>query len=192
MSVLLFLILRSVVFRSMAELDAEPVARRDLLTKALGVAALLPLAANAATYQDLGGALPETPEGDAATSDAMMQIALKNQKQLEEEKAKLKQQRRLKTDDELLKDQAQSRNLIVGVAGGGTLLSTFFFKDNIARLATKITSGGEDDGYGTIPPPAQKRAASAPKRTGPAWGRKPPPEPEPEPEPEKSGPFGLW
>ena len=36
---------------------------------------------------------------------------------------------------------------IIAIGGGGTLLSTVFFAENLKRLGTKIASGGADDGY---------------------------------------------
>merc|ERR1719213_138656 len=36
---------------------------------------------------------------------------------------------------------------IIAIGGGGTLLSTVFFAENLKRLGTKIASGGKDDGY---------------------------------------------
>ena len=36
---------------------------------------------------------------------------------------------------------------IIAIGGGGTLLSTVFFAENLKRLGTKVASGGKDDGY---------------------------------------------
>ena len=39
------------------------------------------------------------------------------------------------------------RDRIIAIGGGGTLLSTVFFAENLKRLGTKVASGGKDDGY---------------------------------------------
>merc|ERR1740127_430402 len=39
---------------------------------------------------------------------------------------------------------------ILIAVGGGTLLSVPFFAQNLQRLFTKVSSGGEDAGYGSV------------------------------------------
>merc|ERR1712078_702831 len=54
-----------------------------------------------------------------------------------------------KTDADIEADQQKSKNLIVGIAGVGTLASGAFIIPNLTRLGIKIASGGQDSGYET-------------------------------------------
>lgn len=91
--------------------------------------------------------------------DAMARIAAKSMAKNEEEKQRVRDKvaKRLakgKTEEQEVKEQQkEAKNNILLIAGGGTVLSTAFFYRNIQRLFTKVLSGGEDDGYNSIPEP---------------------------------------
>jgi len=126
------------------------------------------LAAGGATLASL--ALPRAASADA-NDDSIAAIAAKANAENERVKAaeKARMQARLdrgKSEElELLEKQEENQNKILGILGGSTLLSTYFFKDNLQRLAIKITSGGEDAGYDTL---ANRKNAAAAKKGKPA------------------------
>merc|ERR1712176_220486 len=68
-----------------------------------------------------------------------------------------------KTAEELRAEQEESKSKIIQVAVGGTVASTAFFYQNLARLFTKITSGGQDSGHGTASDQAYRKKAAAKK-----------------------------
>eukprot|EP00316_Scyphosphaera_apsteinii_P017638 CAMPEP_0119304534 /NCGR_PEP_ID=MMETSP1333-20130426/5733_1 /TAXON_ID=418940 /ORGANISM="Scyphosphaera apsteinii, Strain RCC1455" /LENGTH=198 /DNA_ID=CAMNT_0007307433 /DNA_START=26 /DNA_END=622 /DNA_ORIENTATION=+ len=75
-----------------------------------------------------------------------------------------------KTEADILAEKEEAKRNILLIGVGGTLASTAFFYRNLQRLFTKVISGGQDSGYGTIqdqkyrrgkktpPPPPQKSA----------------------------------
>ena len=89
--------------------------------------------------------------------DAMAKIAAKSMQKLADDKAKerAKVEKRIargKTIAQEEKEQKQSsQNLVLGIGGGGTLLSALFFQENLKRLFIKVSSGGERSGYDEIP-----------------------------------------
>merc|ERR1719311_1935842 len=52
-----------------------------------------------------------------------------------------------KTDEDIEAEQQKSKNLVLGIAGAGTVASGAFIVPNLIRLAKKVVSGGEDRGY---------------------------------------------
>jgi len=124
------------------------------------------LAAGGATLASL--ALPRSASADE-NEDAIAKIAAKAN--AENERAKAAERARMearlqrgKTEEQESEEKQQdAKNKILGIAGGGTLLSTYFFKDNLQRLAIKITSGGQDAGYETL---ANRKNAAAAKKGG--------------------------
>merc|ERR1719453_626857 len=105
------------------------------------------------------------PSLNAGTEDAMAKIARKNAEKLAAEKAAFAASRAPKTEEELLAEQAKSKNLVVGIGAAGTLLSGLFILPNLQRLATKVVSGGQDSGYAK-PGKSVKKGKPAPKKKG--------------------------
>merc|ERR1712032_268767 len=68
-----------------------------------------------------------------------------------------------KTNEELRAEQEEAKGNIIKIALGGTVASTAFFYQNLARLFTKITSGGQDSGYGTASDQAFRKAKAGKK-----------------------------
>merc|ERR1719324_2268478 len=62
-----------------------------------------------------------------------------------------------KTDADIEAEQQRSKNLVLGIAGVGTLASGAFIIPNLSRLAIKIASGGQDSGYETYANQKNKR-----------------------------------
>ncbi|KAL1508316.1 hypothetical protein AB1Y20_004426 [Prymnesium parvum] len=89
-------------------------------------------------------ALPALAEEN---EEAMARIAEKNRLALlkEKEEKKEKIMSRIKEEE----NPGEKVKKIASVAVGGVLLSVPFYYRNLARLFTKITSGGKDDGYAT-------------------------------------------
>merc|ERR1719161_1999421 len=54
-----------------------------------------------------------------------------------------------KTDEDIEAEQQKSKNLVLGIAGVGTLASGAFIIPNLTRLGIKVASGGKDAGYET-------------------------------------------
>jgi len=104
------------------------------------------------------------------TEDAIAAIARRNAEQQAREKEAKAASFRPKTDEELAADQEKAKTAIIGIAGVGTLASGAFIIPNLTRLATKVASGGKDDGRsakGKKAAPARgRKAAPAPKETG--------------------------
>jgi len=150
------------------------------------------LAAGGATLASL--ALPRSASADEEEDDAIARIAAKNMASLKAEKerqrAKLEARALKGKTEEQENDEAKeaAKRNILAIAGGGTLASTAFFYKNLQRLFIKITSGGDDDGYGTIPANGKAPRGKAPAKKAPARGRRGKQE-EPEPEPKKGGFF---
>merc|ERR1712087_354919 len=96
------------------------------------------------------------------------------------EKKRIAASYKRKSAADLKEEQNKAKTTILGIAGGGTLVSAYFFKDNLARLFIKVSSGGADAGYGRVPVKQAKRVAKGRGRAAVA---------EP---PKKSGPFGLF
>jgi len=126
--------------RDVAMLAVEGRANRRAVLAAASAASAIPFAAMA-----------------DETEDAMAAIAKKNAAKLAEAKA-AERSRYQKTDADIEAEQQQSKNTILGIAGGGTLLSGAFIIPNLKRLATKVATGGADSGYET--------GQSKPKRGG--------------------------
>jgi hypothetical protein len=99
------------------------------------------------------------------------------------------------TEEELEAKKEKSKSLIIGIAGFGTLASGAFIIPNLQRLATKVTTGGQDSGYGTAKDKQfraakakpKAKAKSAPKKGG-LFGRQA--AAEPKSAPKKGGFFG--
>lgn len=153
--------------------------RREALQFSLLAAVASPLACSAAVTadggnqaidnaamrfngQNLGYVGTQKSQSIDDTEAAMAKIAQKNrEKQAELERKRLEYLAgpAEKTDEELAAQQQQSKNLILGIAAGGTLASGAFIIPNLRRLGTKIASGGADRGYDTIPDKKVKKAA---------------------------------
>merc|ERR1719326_2038173 len=133
--------------RNVATLAVEGrnVNRRALLTAAAG--ASLPFAASADENED-----------------AIARIAAKNAETLAAQKA-AERAKYQKTDEDIEREQQQSKNLILGIAGVGTLASGAFIIPNLTRLGIKVASGGKDAGYETY-------ANSRNKKRGGRGGKK--------------------
>jgi hypothetical protein len=80
--------------------------------------------------------------------DAIARIAAKNAQTLAATKA-AERAKYQKTDEDIEADQQKSKNLIIGIAGVGTLASGAFIIPNLTRLGIKVASGGQDSGYDT-------------------------------------------
>merc|ERR1719217_1199243 len=87
--------------------------------------------------------------------ESIARIARKNMEKLaaDKERERMKYQ---KTDADIEAEQQRSKNLILGIAGVGTLASGAFIIPNLTRLAIKVTSGGKDAGYETAGKLARK------------------------------------
>jgi len=167
--------------------------RRSLLAAAAAAAAAAPLAANANISDGTAGAgvagVNIGVDGNSSsrfnnkglgnddrsindgTEDAVAAIARRNAEKLKAEQ-EAKQRRYQKTDEDIEAEQQAKKNLILGIAGGGTLLSGAFIIPNLTRLATKIASGGKDDGRGKKGTPAPtKQASTGNKLFKAAFGR---------------------
>ena len=118
------------------------VSRRSALLKGVSAGAGLAVAVS----------LPQLAFADD-NEDAMARIAAKAtaaneaEKQAKKDRLQKRMQKGKTEEQEIEEKAAQSKNLVLGIGAGGTLLSTAFFYRNIQRLFTKVTSGGEDDGY---------------------------------------------
>jgi len=175
--------------------------RRSLLAAAAAAAAAAPLAANANISDGTAGAgvagVNIGVDGNSSsrfnnkglgnddrsindgTEDAVAAIARRNAEKLKAEQ-EAKQRRYQKTDEDIEREQQQKKNLILGIAGGGTLLSGAFIIPNLTRLATKIASGGADDGRAKTGAkkgakkgkPAPKIPSAGEKLFSAAFGRK--------------------
>jgi hypothetical protein len=104
------------------------------------------------------------------TEASVAAIARRNAEKLKAEQ-EAKQRRYQKTDADIEAEQQGKKNLVLGIAGGGTLLSAAFIIPNLTRLATKIASGGTDDGRGKKAKPAPKQANTGNKLFKAAFGR---------------------
>jgi len=151
--------------------------RRSALLAAAATA--LPLAAHAATYADLGGANSGV-DYTSSVEDDIAAIAKRTTEKNLAEKKRIQQSYKPKTAAELQDDQNKAKLAIGAIAGGGTLISAYFFKDNLARLLIKVKSGGADAGYDTL---AKRKAKKAPKKAA---------KKELVGASTKSGPFGLF
>lgn len=147
---------------------AGPISRRSVMAGSLGALAAIPFAASADD-----------------TEDAMVAIARRNAERqaAEKEAAKKKYQ---PTEKDLKAEQDKNKNLILGIAGVGTLASGAFIIPNLTRLATKISSGGQDSGYGTEKDNDFRRKQSSGGRGG-RGGRG---APKAKAKPQKKGLFG--
>merc|ERR1719478_1322530 len=87
--------------------------------------------------------------------DAIARIAAKNAQKLAADKA-AERAKYQKTDEDIEAEQQRSKNLIVGIAGVGTLASGAFIIPNLTRLGIKVASGGKDAGYETAGKLARK------------------------------------
>merc|ERR1711948_132081 len=80
------------------------------------------------------------------------------------EAAKAARTRAPPTEQELEAKQEEAKRNILLIAGGGTLASTAFFYKNLQRLFTKVSTGGQDSGYGSAKDlKYRKQAAKKPK-----------------------------
>jgi hypothetical protein len=126
--------------------------------------AVLAAAAAAASIPLVAMADDDFPR-DKATEDAVQAIARKNAEKAAAAKA-AERAKYQKTDADIEAEQQKSKNLILGIAGAGTVASGAFIVPNLIRLAKKVASGGEDKGYAVSkakggrgkakPPPKQK------------------------------------
>jgi len=137
------------------ELAGPQVSRRSVVA-ALPLAALAaPAFADVQSARDYGWRPPsaesqaaESAALNATTEDSIAAIARKNAEKLALEKER-KRAKFQPSDADLAKANEEKKSLILGIAGAGTLASGLFILPNLQRLATKITSGGQDSGYGT-------------------------------------------
>lgn len=106
----------------------------------------------------LGGLGPTNLNDNTESSIAAIARANAEKLAAEKERAARKYQ---KTDADIEAEQQGKKNLILGIAGAGTLLSGAFIIPNLTRLATKVASGGKDDGRSKAK--GGKKAAPAPK-----------------------------
>jgi len=161
--------------------------RRSLLAAAAAAAAAAPFAANADVVAGVAG-VNFGVDGNSSsrfnnkglgnddrsindgTEDAVAAIARRNAEKLQAERD-AKQRRYQKTDADIEAEQQGKKNLVLGIAGGGTLLSAAFIIPNLTRLATKVASGGKDDGRGKKGKPAPKQANTGNKLFKAAFGR---------------------
>merc|ERR1719478_1223593 len=97
--------------------------------------------------------------------DAIARIAAKNAEKLAADKA-AERAKYQKTDEDIEAEQQQSKNLILGIAGVGTLASGAFIIPNLTRLGIKIASGGKDAGYETYANSQKGKKAPARGRGG--------------------------
>jgi len=89
----------------------------------------------------------------AALADSIEDIAARNAVAAEAargEKKKCGYGALPQCDTEVEQDNGSSLGLVGGVLVGSVALSVPFYWKNLARLGTKITSGGKDDGYDTF------------------------------------------
>lgn len=107
----------------------------------------------------LGGLGPTNLNDNTESSIAAIARANAEKLAAEKERAARKYQ---KTDADIEAEQEGKKNLILGIAGAGTLASGAFIIPNLTRLATKVASGGKDDGRSKAPARG-KKAAPAPK-----------------------------
>ena len=155
--------------------------RRQALRLSLGSAVLagVPLASHATATADGGnqeldnsamrfnnknlGGITDYKGADD-TEAAMAKIAQRNREAQEEQERRRLAQFRSKTqaevDAEIEAEKAKSKNLILGIAGGGPLLSGVFIVPNLRRLGIKIASGGADRGYDSVPVSSPPNTAS--------------------------------
>merc|ERR1719159_1078769 len=100
----------------------------------------------------------------AGNESSIAAIAAKNAAKLAEEKAN-KNKKYTKTEEDIERDAENSKKLVLGIAGAGTVLSGAFIIPNLTRLATKIASGGQDDGRSKVGgKKAGRKAKPAPKQ----------------------------
>jgi len=144
---------------------------------AILLATLMPLSGNAAVTADggnqaidnsalrfnnknLGGGVSNSASTLDETERAMAAIAQKNRDRAAEEARK--QAARYQTEEEMererMEKQQESKNLILGIAAGGTLLSGAFIIPNLRRLGIKVASGGADTGYDQVPATKAKKS----------------------------------
>merc|ERR1719201_754479 len=103
------------------------------------------LAAAAAASIPLVAMADDAPR-DIATEEAVAAIARKNAEKAAAAKA-AERAKYQKTDDDIEAEQQKSKNLILGIAGAGTVASGAFIVPNLTRLAKKVATGGADSGY---------------------------------------------
>merc|ERR1719217_1755256 len=117
----------------------------------LAAAALAPLAANAAVdgvnsgladnstsrFNNAVLGVQSNTDFTAGNEDSIAAIAAKNAAKLAEEKAN-KNKKYTKTEEDIERDAENSKKLVLGIAGAGTVLSGAFIIPNLTRLATKI------------------------------------------------------
>lgn len=140
--------------------------RRDAFAAGLATVAMLPNMAQAGNIQGLdkgGGRFNVLEVNDA--EQAFKLVADQNKaKEAELERQREKKRRRALGLD---KDEEDAKVRNIAIAGGAALLSLPLFGDNLKRLAVKVGSGGEDDGYDKIPPRGRRpppKAKAKPKR----------------------------
>ena len=118
-----------------ATADEAVTSRRSALLSLGGAAAA---AATAAVV-----AAPTAALADESAEDMVARIAAKS--------AAANEAARLKAEKEAAsKAQAKegSSSLVLGAGAAGVALTLPFFLPNLLRLGSKLSSGGEDDGYG--------------------------------------------
>jgi hypothetical protein len=132
--------------------DASPgdLGRRTALAAGLTSAAMamVPPMANA------GGRFNVQAIKDGEDAEDVIQKQLAAQK-LDRDRTIKKSQR----TKEQIEQEDQAKLGGVAAVGGLTVLSLPFFFPNLQRLATKVGSGGKDDGYGS-PPPNSRRTVT--------------------------------
>jgi hypothetical protein len=149
----------------MEERVGQGFGRREALAAGLASAAMLPNMAQAGKQAGLdkgGGRFNVLEVEDAEQAFKLVQDQNKA-KEAELERQREKKRRRALGLD---KDEEDAKVRNIGIALGAAALSIPLFGENLQRLFIKVGSGGEDDGYGKVPPRGGRRAPpkAKPKR----------------------------
>jgi hypothetical protein len=134
----LFLLMNEGVFMNVEGQDGAVSSRRQALGQASGWLAAAGLAV-VAVAPTVAYADPLAADNDA--DDVVKRIAAQS--------AAVNEAARAKKAKEAPKEKGDGGKSLVGLAAaGGVVLTLPFFLPNLMRIGTKLTSGGEDDGYG--------------------------------------------
>eukprot|EP00747_Dinoflagellata_sp_TGD_P048744 gnl/TRDRNA2_/TRDRNA2_145789_c0_seq3.p2 gnl/TRDRNA2_/TRDRNA2_145789_c0~~gnl/TRDRNA2_/TRDRNA2_145789_c0_seq3.p2 ORF type:complete len:245 (-),score=63.47 gnl/TRDRNA2_/TRDRNA2_145789_c0_seq3:2015-2749(-) len=151
--------------RAVSDEDRQPAmplpGRREAIASSLAAVAMMPSMASAASR----------PRGIANPEEALEQ-QLAEKKAAEEAKAKKKAAKEASGVTQADEDQQRLQPILYTAAGGVALSVPLYFA-NLQRLATKVASGGKDDGYGPKKTVAPQRQSSRVTVVG--RGKKAPP-----------------